>query len=145
MHYCKTTININMNKKNLEGVENLAVLVFSYCSSNFFPYIPTNFLIINMTYVSAQGAQVPSPLHLIRFLRLNLCVPAIMDTRCKRGKEMLGNANKTEQWETGAGVCLLGVGGKQLVVTGLGIIVSCSVLTTQSTSLKYNNALIQYR
>ena len=33
MHYCKTTININMNKKNLEGVENLAVLVFSYCGS----------------------------------------------------------------------------------------------------------------
>ena len=85
------------------------------------------------------------PLHLIRFLHLNLCVPAIMETRCKGGKEMLGNANKTEQWETGAGVCLLGVGGKQLPVTGLGIIVSCSVLTTQSTSLKYNNALIRYR
>ena len=44
---------------------------------------------------------------------------------------MLGNANKTEQWETGAGVCLPGVGGKQSPVTGLGIIVSCSVLTTQ--------------
>ena len=70
-------------------------------------------------------------LHLIRFLRLNLCVPAIMETRCKGGKEILGNANKTEQWETGAGVCLLGVGGKQLLVTGLGIIVSSSVLNTQ--------------
>ena len=84
-------------------------------------------------------------LHLIRFLRLNLCVPAIMETRYKGGKEILGNANKTERQVTGAGVCLPGVGGKQLVVTGLGIIVSCSVLTTQSTSLKYNNALIRYR
>ena len=70
-------------------------------------------------------------LHLIRFLRLNLCVPAIMETRYKGGKEILGNANKTEQWETGAGVCLLGIGGKQLLVTGLGIIVSSSVLNTQ--------------
>ena len=70
-------------------------------------------------------------LHLIRFVRLNLCVPTIVETRCKGGKEMLGNANKTEQWETGAGVCLLGVGGKQLLVTGLGIIVSSSVLNTQ--------------
>ena len=61
MHYCKTTININMHKKKLDGVENLAALVFSYCSSHFFPYIPTNFLIINMTYVSAQGAQVSLP------------------------------------------------------------------------------------
>ena len=131
MHYCKTTININMHKKKLEGVENLTVLVSGYSSDHFFPYIPTNFLIVNMTYVSAQGAQVTPPLHLIRFLRLNLCVPAIMETRCKGGKEILGNANKTEQWETGAGVCLLGVGGKQLVVTGLGIIVSSSVLNTQ--------------
>ena len=77
-----------MHKKKLEGVENLAALVFSYCSSHFFPYIPTNFLIINMTYVSAQGAQVPSPLHLIRFLRLNLCVPAIMETCYEGGKEI---------------------------------------------------------
>ena len=61
MHYCKTTININMHKKKLEGVENLAVLVSGYSSDHFFPYIPTNFLIINMTYVSAKGAQVPSP------------------------------------------------------------------------------------
>ena len=67
------------------------------------------------------------PLHLIHFLRLNLSVPAIVETRYKGGKEILGNANKKEQWETGAGVCLLGVVGKQSPVTGLGIIVSCSV------------------
>ena len=76
-----------------------------------------------------------SPRLSLHLICLNLCVPAIMETRCKGGKEILGNANKTERQVTGAGVCLPGVGGKQLVVTGLGIIVSCSVLTTQSTSL----------